>query len=138
MAKEKRNNPPKLPRCWLVGKRFSLSPFLLECSKQCIELPPSCPTLPVQPTHEVVVDTDSLFWQTCPSSVKQSTICRESPTHQLRHFVGIAVLKRRPTVLWLFVLQGQTCLSLGFVPNLVLKLLLRKKFSALFKVLVLW
>ena len=54
----------------------------------------------------------------------QSTICRESPTHQLRHFVGIAVLKRRPTVLWLYVLQGQTCLSLGFVPNLVLKLLL--------------
>ena len=34
----------------------------------------------------------------------QSTICRESPTHQLRHFVGIAVLKRRPTVLWLCIL----------------------------------
>ena len=31
----------------------------------------------------------------------KSTICRESPTHQLRHFVGIADLKRKPTVLWL-------------------------------------
>ena len=60
----------------------------------------------------------------------QSTICRESLTHQLRHFVGLAALKRRPTVLWLYVLQGQTCLSLGFVPNLVLelKLLLRKSY----------
>ena len=36
----------------------------------------------------------------CCSST-QSTICRESPTHPLRHFVGIAVLKRKPTALWL-------------------------------------
>ena len=33
-----------------------------------------------------------------------TTICRESPTHQLRHFVGIAVLKPRPMVLWLRIL----------------------------------
>ena len=31
-------------------------------------------------------------------------------------------------MLWLYVLQEQTCLSLGFVPNLVLKLLLRKNY----------
>ena len=40
-------------------------------------------------------------------------------------------------MLWLYVLQGQACLSLGFVPSLVLKFLL-KKLSALFKVLVWW
>ena len=31
-------------------------------------------------------------------------------------------------MLWLYVLQGQACLSLGFVPSLVLKLLLEKLF----------
>ena len=31
-------------------------------------------------------------------------------------------------MLWLYVLQGQTCLSLRFVPNLVLKLLLKKNY----------
>ena len=41
-------------------------------------------------------------------------------------FVGIAVLKRRPTILWLYVLQLQACLSLGFVLSLVLKHLLGK------------
>ena len=59
----------------------------------------------------------------------QSTICRESPTHQLRHFVGIAVVKRRTTVRVVYVLQGQTCLSLGFAPNLVVKLMLGKNYQ---------
>ena len=36
-------------------------------------LPPSCPTLPVQRTHEPV------FSQTCPSSVKQPEHCVEHP-----------------------------------------------------------
>ena len=45
-------------------------------------------------------------------------IAHAPTTRSRRHFVGIAVLKRRPTVLWLHVLQGQTCLSLGLFPAL--------------------
>ena len=51
-------------------------------------------------------------------------ICRESPTHQLRHFVaGYSSFEAQADG----ALAVYTCLSLGFVPNLVLKLLLRKK-----------
>ena len=45
-----------------------------------------------------------------------------------RHFVGIAVLKRRPTMLWLYVLQGQACLSLGLFPALCSNFCLEKRF----------
>ena len=33
--------------------------ILFKCTKQCTELPPSSPTLPVQQTHKIVVDVDN-------------------------------------------------------------------------------
>ena len=46
----------------------------------------------------------------------------------LRHFVGIAVLKGRPSAPVVYVLQGQTCLSLDLFPALCSNFCLEKNY----------
>ena len=136
---------------WVPAQAYVLPFFGFSPGLQCQECPiplHDCQLHTAHDTHPLTTETETerererererTQHEERLGTNSESTICRESPTHQLRHFVGIAVLKRRPTVLWLYVLQGQTCLSLGFVPNLLLKLLLRKKLSALCTVLVWW
>ena len=48
-----------------------LKDILVDCTKQYTELPPTSPTLPVQPTPKLLLINFNGFWQTCPPSVKQ-------------------------------------------------------------------
>ena len=74
--------------------------IVYECTKQCTVLSSSFPpALPVQRTHEIVVDADDAFWQTRPLWLMKGMFARikryQHPWQQLRESAAVEQLERR-------------------------------------------